>query len=45
MLSTTGFGLNGGSKSALSRRSVPSHLRNNRFSNPGPGTYNARSSV
>lgn len=34
-----------GSASEMSRRSVPSHLRHQKFSVPGAGTYNARDSV
>lgn len=29
----------------MSRRSIPSHLRNKKFSNPGPGSYDATDSV
>ena len=39
VLSTTNgqFGIKSSSASEMSRRSIPSHLKNKKFSNPGPG--------
>lgn len=40
-----GFGMKANSKLEMSRRSVPVHLRTEKFKTPGAGTYNARDSV
>jgi hypothetical protein len=45
MLATTNTGLNPTCKSEMSRRSLPTHLRTQRFTVPGPGTYKAKDSV